>query len=183
MGRAHDPLAVGGHIRAEPLQVDILTPLDHFNTGIRASDATVLTTDGGRYLNAGCSSVFYKAVTFSMVAGAVYNASGLYAGAGNSFAAARFYFTSNKQTAGLTIQPKSDNAVENIHVYHNSGAKKQWFTATAVYTATAADAGKPLYLNLESKRNIATALVAFDTIQVRQCPPPTTTTTTTTCRI
>eukprot|EP00053_Salpingoeca_punica_P011957 m.106728 g.106728 ORF g.106728 m.106728 type:complete len:727 (+) comp15820_c0_seq10:110-2290(+) len=161
-------------------QVDILTAGDSDQVGIRAASASVKVIQGSRYLNAGRSSVFYQQMTASAVAGAIYNVTLFASASGSAAAKSRVYISTSVQTPSRSVPPATNFVVLSIPIDGTSAQSGIWYDFAARYTATAADAGKPLYINLESNHDNANAEALFDGVSGSICFPVTTTSTTTT---
>lgn len=157
--------------------VDILGAGDHPSTGLRPNGSTtggggaVLTRDGlDFFLGGGRSSVFAAPVVGAMQSGTRYVTTLFAAGAGSSFDVSRAYYTIGVPQDSLeTVTPLSTTNT-------SAGGFSDWREFSFEYTATAGDAGKVLFLNLESRRDVSTAVVGWDDISVLAIPEPATST-------
>ncbi|WP_159434728.1 LamG-like jellyroll fold domain-containing protein [Rubritalea squalenifaciens] len=144
-------------------KTDILGAGDHGSVGVRphndgSGGMTVPTMSGsGKFLNGGRSTAFSYPVTDGMVEGYTYQLSVWGRRAGSSYPVARCYFG----TAPTTPVAGSPG---------NIWPGSSWVEYTTSYTATAADAGQPLWLVLEGRRDASTGVTAWDDAKVTVTP-------------
>jgi len=167
-----------GWTRAGPLELNASNPGDHGSLGVRVAPNTagggngvVTTVDGDKFLNGGRDSVFYQQAVPSMQAGFTYSFSAYATQAGSSFVVARISLTDTPLTvANFGTTPRL--ATKGVAVGDGATVEVEWVLNTVSFTATVADAGNPLYVNLESVRDVSTAVVGWDATSFTAVPEP-----------
>lgn len=156
-----------GWIYVGPLELNAGNPGEHGSLGLRAApnsqgggNGVSTTVNGVRWLNGGRDSVFYQMVVAAMVPGTVYRFSVHATKAGSSSVIARISLTSTPLTIA-TYGSASRLATKGTLV-GDQGTPPEWVLNSVLYTAQPADAGLPLYANLESYRDVSTAVAGWD---------------------
>jgi len=167
-----------GWTRTGPLERNADHPGDHGSLGVRIAPNTagggngvVTTVDGDKFLNGGRDSVFYQQAIASMQEGFTYTFSAYATQAGSSFVIARISMTDTPLTiANFGATPRL--AIQGVAVGDGSTVAAEWVLNTVSFTATASHVGKPLYVNLESVRDVSTAVVGWDATSFTAIPEP-----------
>ena len=147
---------------------------DHASIGLRpdadSSGGVAVQTmdDTGFFLNGGRSAIFSYNVG-TMVEGEEYTFTVWRAAAGSSYNVSAAYLSTTAPTGYNPADKLGGNATGT------GTTSGSWSELELTYVATASDAGKDLWVNLQSSRNVSTAVVAWDNVSVvTAVPEPTT---------
>ncbi len=150
------------------VQTDILTPGDYPGVGMALSGAApggvaVRTLDGGCWLLGGQSSVFSALVTPSARPGVTYKVRALGIRASSSYANARVFLSASPNGPAFDDDPLALASQALV-----LASTSEWSEFAVEVFATSAS---PIYVNLESSRDIATAVAGWDSVTVRVHKP------------
>lgn len=168
----YDDFSVGtvGQNPAGWTKVDILTAGDYGNEGLRVNGAnasngtSTVTIDGEDFwLNGGRSTTYTRKVA-TMVAGETYTFTAWYKQVSSSYVTINTFFSDYQATAVVT---SAANTLGGFSVGNGATpAVNGWNDLVVSYTATGADDGKDLYINLQSRRDVSTAITGWDNVSV-----------------
>ncbi|MFD2159595.1 PEP-CTERM sorting domain-containing protein [Rubritalea tangerina] len=156
---------------------------DHSSRGVRANGdssggSTVTTrTASGQFLNGGRSAI-YSHLVATIVEGTSYTFSVWGTNVGSSYALSRSYFSTALPVAPVTHSGGASSAYNTPdQVASNASgtgqaAQNGWNQYEVTYVGTLADAGKSLYINLESHRDVSTAVRGWDDVEVTAVAVP-----------
>lgn len=150
--------------------VDILTAGDHSALGLvlegtsSGGKLVAAAEDGDQFLFGGRSTDYATQVIASMTPNHIYTLTVWSRSAGSSFHTSRIYMTS-------TLQDSAESATKLTGTTVTTNSGDTWTQFTSTFTATLADAGNPLYINLESRRDVSTAIVGWDNVVVTVTVP------------